>query len=195
MPHWANDLAWLSVGDSQNPFPIEVLDCRAACAALSDISQSEELPNVLAGLGHSEDHDNKQAIVDGLVTECLIETRVTNEISFVEASLDEFDRWRLTKKNGLITATRRWTGQVIHLADYEAAGEFLRIRRLSSQNSFVYRDQRYAVAEFTFLVRTYLERRCGPFPIPRGLMRKDSEKIALVGWKTHGSYARFAAFF
>jgi len=197
MPNWTSNLAWLAVGDRRNPFPFETLDCRPAHAALCKLSETDELADALAALdGQQAERSGDSAIADGLAIDCLIETRIAPAAAR-EVGADgseRFDRWRLEASAGVITATRRWTGCDVHRAEYETRGDSLRVRRLTSQNSLVYRDPRYALAEFTFLLRTYFERRLSPFPIPPGLSHDDSRKIALLGWKTHGAQANFAAF-
>jgi len=103
-------------------------------------------------------------------------------------------KWLLEIAEASILARRRWTGQLVHVAEFEALDECLIIKRLTSQVQSVYGSADYAVAEIEFLLRTYLERAACAFPIPPGLNRREVSRIAVSGWKMHGSIAQFARF-
>jgi hypothetical protein len=103
-------------------------------------------------------------------------------------------KWFLGIVEQTILARRRWTGQLVHVAEFETHDDHLIIKRLTSERQLVYGSSEYAVAEMEFLLKTYFEGAHWAFPIPPGLNRNDMSKIALSGWKAHGPVARFARF-
>jgi len=195
MASWTEQLAsWLPVGDPDNPYPFEVLDCRAACAALTlaqaDGAGSEAITAIEAAVRATA---SRLAPNDALTTSCLVSVATGD---FVQpprpAAPDQGHRWLLEMDEGSILARRRWTGQLVHVAEFEPGNGHIVINRLASERQFVYGSAEYAVAEIEFLLRTYLEGDAPAFPIPPGLNRNDTSRIALGGWKAHGPIARFA---
>ena len=101
-------------------------------------------------------------------------------------------RWLVEISGHTILAHRRATGQLVHVAEFETRDPGLVVRRLTSGKQFVHGNMEYAIAEMAFLTATYLEGIRRPFPIPPGLRRGETSKIALHGWKAHGVVAEFA---
>jgi hypothetical protein len=165
MGSWTEQLAWLPVGDPGNPFPFEVLDCRAACAALTlaqtDGSASEAMTAIDAVVRATP---SRLVPADGLSTACLI--RVSSSDSTLArqlASPDQGHKWLLEIGERTILARRRWTGHLVHVAEFERSEGDIVITRLTSERQFVHGSSDYAAAEMEFLLRTYLEARRSRF--------------------------------
>jgi hypothetical protein len=197
MPDWTKQLTWLSAENSNNPFSFEVLDCRSACAALGG-SIRDEVDSIAAASIEAivEASPAPFAPNDGLTSSCLIVLQSTKgQIeSLRAAAVGSGDRWLLQTLDRRVFFRRRWTGQLIHAADFVVNGDNISIEQLTSDRQFVHNSRQYAVAEFEFLLSSYLARQSAAFPIPPQLNRDHVIKIALHGWKTHGSIASFARF-
>jgi hypothetical protein len=193
MADWTEQLAWVPVGGPENPYPFEILDCRAACSALT-LSQ--------IGVTGSEAVDAIEQVARSMPSTLMPAGGMSASCAIrVNATLDprppitaHGHRWLIEISGHTILAQRRSTGQLAHVAEFETRDSGLMIRRLTSGKQFVYGSMEYAVAEMAFLTATYLEGMRRPFPIPPGLGRSETSKIALGGWKAHGIAAEFARF-
>lgn len=195
MTTWKTDLAWLSTDAPQNPFPFAVLDCRAACAALAQatgpVVESQGLTTIEDIVRTSQ---STPLPMDSLSANCSIKIHLHERPSALAsfATADHGDKWIFHMLRQNIVARRRWTGQTIHVAEFELDDDLLTVTHIASQKDFVYNSADYAIAEIEFLLRKYLEGARAAFPIPPGLGPRDSVKIALIGWKAHGAIAEFA---
>jgi hypothetical protein len=195
MMSWHSQLAWLPTDAPQNPFAFAVLDCRAACAALAEatgpIVDSQGLTAIEDAVRSSQ---STPLSTDNLSANCSIRIHMREPPSALTsfATAEHGGKWIFHMLPRHIVARRRWTGQTIHVAEFELDGDLLTITHVASQKDFVHGSADYAVAEIEFLLRKYLEAAPAAFPIPPGLDEKDSVRIALIGWKAHGTIAEFA---
>lgn len=197
MANWTEGLTWLAAGEPNNPFPTEVLDCRAASAALGLVSSEQlKLAGVDALLDEASQSSALPAIADAFDAACALRISLLDctgrEKPFPAAVRQT---WRLELTPASIVARRNRTSQVVHIAQYEAIADYLIVKRVASQRDLTYQNSDYAIAELEFLLRTYLEGSLHAFPIAPGFERDDMKKIALSGWKRHGPAANFARFF
>jgi hypothetical protein len=198
MRNWKEQLTWLRAGAPDNPFVFEVLDCRAACAALALTTANETASEAFSSLEKIVDSSPPAAaIADGLSVSCAIKIsrRESLAVRSPFAAKEAGHKWLLDLAEENILARRRWTGQLIHIAEFEALDHHCLIaKRVTSELQSVYENPDYAVAEMEFLLRTYIEEVQWAFPIPPGVTRQEMSKIALNGWKAHGPIAKFARF-
>ena len=197
MPIWTRRLEWLSPNSPRNPHNFEVLDCREGCLAFAQAIEIEHSADAEAALNRFAQSSASQDIVrESLNSACMIELQIAKDPSalFEAAASDAGHRWRLEYVDGRVFARRRRTGQLVHIIELEIDGRQANVRRVTSQSTYVYRLSEYAVAEIEFVLRTYLEGATPPFPIPPGLTYGDETRIAIAGWKAHGSIAKFARF-
>jgi len=194
MSNWMQRLVWLPAGDPRNPYPFEVLDCRNACLALSESAGVETAPDAVAAIQKTvEALPPTPLMADGSSVGCAITIRCRDGLAEHSKSeaLPIGHKWLLDRTDQTILARRRWTGQLIHIAEFEMLDEWLTINRLTYRAPSVYGSWEYAVAEIEFLLKTYVEGAPSAFPIPPGLSRDNTQKIALEGWKVHGPIAQF----
>jgi hypothetical protein len=195
MADWTEQLAWLPVGAPDNSYPFEILDCRAACAALT-LSQIDVMGSEAVGAIEQAARSMPSVTepTAGLSAPCSISVATTPDHTplHVASPSEHGHRWLIEISGQTILARRRSTGQLVHVAEFETRDSSLMIRRLTSGKQFVYGSSQYAIAEMTFLTGTYLEGVRCPFPVPPGLNRNETTKIALGGWKAHGIAAEFA---
>jgi hypothetical protein len=192
MPHWAKELAWLSVGSAQNPYPYEVLDCRAACVALSRSIQREAASAALANIEASAAESQELYLpADGFSFRCSIFVPARHSTIDNLSRTASGDRWLLTTVGTRIFVRRRWTGQVIHAADFTAEPQGVLIEQVISDRQSGHDNKDYALAELDFVLSSCVARASLAFPIPPQFDRNDMARIALYGWQTHGPLARF----
>jgi hypothetical protein len=197
MRNWKEQLTWLRAGAPDNPFAFDVLDCRAACESLALTTANETASEAFASLEKIvESSSPAKAMADGLSVSCTI--KISRRESLADHSPFEAKeaghRWLLELAEENILARRRWTGQLIHIAEFETLDRCSTVKRVTSQLQSVYNSPDYALAEMEFLLRTYIEKVQWAFPIPPGVTRQEMPKIALNGWKAHGPIAKFARF-
>jgi hypothetical protein len=195
MPNWTEGLAWLAVGEPNNPYPTEVLDCRAACAKLTLATEEQSESSAVSAFLSGAPQSSASAITESFDAACAIKIHAS-VCSAGQKSISPVvgHTWRFEILADSIVGRRRWTGQVVHIAEYDAVGEWILIKRVTSRRDLVYQNSDYAIAELEFLLRTYFEGVESAFPIPPGFQRRDTRKIALSGWKRHGSIAKFGRF-
>ncbi len=197
MVDWTEQLAWLPVGAPDNCYPFEILDCRAACTALTlsqiNVTGSEAVEAIEQA---ARSMPSTLTPAAGLSTSCSISVATVPDHTplRVTSTPEHGHRWLVKISGQTILAHRRSTGQLVHVAEFETRDSGLMIRRLTSGKQFVYGSPEYAIAEMAFLTGTYLEGIRRPFPIPPGHKRSETSKIALGGWKAHGVVAEFARF-
>jgi hypothetical protein len=197
MSNWKKRLSWLPPEDPENPYPYEVLDCRAVCATLAFATRNEMASEAVATIEKIVKLSPSARMVgDSLSVSCAIRIHGcynhSDRSTFVAPTIGH--KWLIETAEATILAKRRWTGQLVHLAEFEALDKCLIIKRLTSQSQSVYGSSDYAIAEIEFLLKTYLEGAACAFPIPPGLTRHDRSKIAVSGWRVHGSIAQFGRF-
>ncbi len=188
---------WLPIESPDNPFPFEVLDCRATCAALAATIRDDLATNAVASLVTIAEAVGAPTLPPDCVRgdpEIVVPSSAPDQSGPVIAESDVECRWSLRRIDRQFHARRRWTGQLIHVADFVLRDGSVAITGLGSRRDFVHNSFAYAAAEFAFLAETYIGGRLAAFPIPPRLRRDEPEKIAMSGWKTHGSAALFARF-
>ena len=194
MSNWMQRLEWLPAGDPRNPLPFDVIDCREACAALAASTRGEAMLDAMQAVERSiTDSSPRSFIGDSLSPSNLPEIRFgsTPPEFLSPRALTATDNWRLEVDDERIFAIRRWTGQLVHIAQVQSRDGHWIVSNLISQSSAVYGAGDYAAAEMEFLLRSYFERSISAFPAPPGLTRRNMREIALAGWKAHGGIAQF----
>jgi hypothetical protein len=192
MPHWAKQLAWLRAGSPRNPYPYAVLDCRAACVALSGSIQKETASAALASIETIAAASQDGALpADGLSSRCSIVVPAAQSTVDNLSTIGSGDRWLLTTVGSRILVRRRWTGQVIHAAEFSAECSGFVIEHVISDRQSSHDNTDYALAELDFVLSSCIARTRLAFPIPPQFDRNDMARIALYGWQTHGPLAQF----
>lgn len=195
MPSWEKELKWLPVGDARNPFLFDVLDCRAACAALKQLTIKETVTQTMSTIEDIIQTSPSPILSpDHIRTNCAININLPAPlVSLAERiSSGAGNKWLLQFALRALVARRRWTGQTIHVGEFDCQTASITVTHLASEKLSVFNDATYATAELEFLLKIYLEESQAAFPIPRGLDRNNKTKIALHGWKVHGPIAEFA---
>jgi len=193
MKDWKTKIAWLSKDDAANPYSFDVLDCRPAVDALeATIASQPGAPLVDKIVEQSRKNPTTVIPGDLLTAKCAITIAVPDPETLTLLAPGAGHKWELDIIGQRILARRLWTGQIVHVADFQIENDALIFYQLISDKTAVYSDSTFAIAEIQFLLQTYLERKPGAFPIQPGIDLQDHEKIALQGWKAYGPIACFA---
>jgi hypothetical protein len=195
MSNWEKDVDWLPAGDPRNPFPFELLDCRAALSAFNQLTSRETASLTFAAIEDLVEASQPSLLPANAVSaDHAIKIRLKHPMSELAKAMPSGagHKWILQFSPQVVVARRRWTGQTIHVGEYSHDGQDLIVTRLTSEREWAYDDFAYAAAEMEFLLKTILEGRLAPFPVPPGLANADKSKIAAHGWKAHGPLAEFA---
>jgi hypothetical protein len=195
MSNWKKDVNWIPAGDPRNPFPFELLDCRAALSAFNQLISRETTSLTFAAMeGLVEASQPSLLPANAISADHAIKIRLKHPMSGLAKAMPSGagHKWILQFSHEVVVARRRWTGQTIHVGEYSLDGQDLIVTRLTSEREWSYDDFAYSAAEMEFLLKTLLEEHLAPFPIPPGLANADKSKIAAHGWKAHGPLAEFA---
>jgi hypothetical protein len=188
-------LTWLPAGHPDNPFGIEVLDCRAIADTMTSTTSD---PAVAENFVHLRDSDGRE--LRGRLPEHATAIACALEFPgvalpaagpvFVAPAMEH--KWDVYCYDAVIYLRRSWTGHLGYAAEVTASSAGLRVVRLHAANLAEGEATRYALAEADFLLSAYVARQLVPFPIPPDLPRHDPQAIAMAGWSLHGRLARYA---
>jgi hypothetical protein len=195
-----NEITWLPAGHPDNPFPYEVLDCRAV--ALNYMSTTSD-PNTAAnfvGLRRNDGRSLRGRTPEGAVTvagEVRLPGRYTLDGPvFIAPEMEH--KWDLFAYDSRLYARRSWTGDLIHTAVITTLSDELVLNGIESNVDS-------ALNQIEVLMTWYVARRPFPFAIPPEFLEmKDADfptgegienlemLIALWGWSAYGRVAQFA---
>jgi hypothetical protein len=186
----------LAAGDVRNPFPFEVIDCRPIALGAMSTTGDPRVAASFVNLRRSEARELAgKRPAEPVAVNCAISVPCVEPLAdgpiFVAPAMEH--KWDLYAHNGKVYARRSWTGHIVHVADVEwlASGR-LSVRSLECEAGPVFHNPTFAIAQFHFLLSTYLEGRLRPYPIAPPHARDDSKAIALGGWTVYGRAAQFA---
>ena len=186
---------WLASGDPKNPFAFEVLDCRSIALNMMSSTRDPQVAANFLGLRHSKASDLAgERPAEPMAVSCNFSIACNGPLVdgpiFVAPEMEH--KWDLFMHDGRVYARRSWTGNVVHVADaaWMRAGKFS-VRTLQSDAGSVFGSPEFAKAQLHFLLRTYLERRLSPFPVPPPQARDEASNIAWGGWSHYGRVAMF----
>jgi hypothetical protein len=188
-------LSWLPVGHSDNPFPYEVLDCRPVSLAMISTTKNPQIAATFAATRHLNAEEIEAHVPDDPVTiDCHLAVpcgcSLTDGPIFMAPAMEH--KWDLYIRGGCVVARRSWTGSIVYMAEAEwLPSGVLNISRLQIARA-VCASPDHALADFEFLLLTYVSRAAAAFPIPPNVARGDTQTIAFAGWSAHGRAALFA---
>jgi len=162
---------WLAPSDAQNPFGLEVIDCRSV--ALTMVSATPDPQTVANFFGLRGSDANEVAAKDlneTLAVDCRFS--IAYDGQFVDGPIflapEMEHKWDIYAHGGKIYVRRSWTGIVVHVAEIEEAeAGRLSLRSLTCEAGPVFGVPEFAVAQLHFLLSIYLERQLRPFQFRR----------------------------
>lgn len=191
---WESKLEWLRVGDAKNPFPDEVLDCRAVALAFTSWSKDPSIANRFVALRSSDGRQYINQLPAGF-------GEISSQLSFayggqhndgpiVKASTME-QKWDFFAYDNRLYISRSWQGELSFVATLEYGETHVTIDRIYYAPTLVEGQPTLAEHQLQFLVLTYFEKKVVPFPIPKSRPRVPKD-IALYGFSLFGNAAQFA---
>jgi hypothetical protein len=188
-------LAWLPAGHRDNPFPYDVLDCRPVALHVMATTGNPAIAATFAATRHLSARDlEAPALADPVAIDCDLTVPCGQALAdgpiFMAPAMEH--KWDVYAHGGRVVARRSWTADIVYLADTRwLPSGALRIDRLLTARAFSV-SPGYDLADFEFLLRTYVSRIPAAFPIHPNVPGDDMQKIALAGWSAHGRIALFA---
>lgn len=193
---WAQRLPWVAADDPQNPFRVEVLDCRAMSSTMMCWTTERRVAESFNALRRS---DGRQ-FIDQLPANPF---EFAASISFpyngqhndgpITRGFEMEDKWDITIYGDRAYLTSSWTGEVRHVLYCEFGTDTVRIPKIISNSDHVLNDPQFASAEVQFLLFTLLGKKLLPFPVAPDVPRVPA-KVGLNGFSRYGRAAQFATF-
>lgn len=192
---WAAGVQWLPAASPENPFGVEVLDCRAACKAFWAAVEAQETSPLVDGLAGLAAANARPLRPQDSITQDLrlsFVARYGADGLPVAAVSPPGTRWTVGVGPAEIAMRRTLSGETVHAAAWKRREDGLEFTRLTSLSGAVHASPAFAAAEFEFLARIFISGVMWPFPVPPGLSHDDRAEIAISGWREYGRLAQFA---
>jgi len=185
---------WLA--SNQNPFGIEVLDCRPLTQTMIATTGSFD---VAAHFTSSRQDDGRGYVgkepADAHVIECRLRypfngSQPSAGPLFKAAEME--DKWDLYVYDDTLYCARSWTGDLVytarlHFVDGEFAVEEMRVAGVAGELPT------YSVRALDFLIKSHVYNLGAPHPL-FDASTKDPEQLALMSFSVFGRRAWFGAF-
>jgi hypothetical protein len=196
MDEHESELHWLPAGSANNPFDVEVLDCRPVSLRMTAMSKSEA---VAARFCELRGQDGRRLVGTLPQDHSQLDTSLWLPYTgdpfegpvYLSAQME--DKWDLFVHEQVLYATRSWTGDLAYVVDLEYDTGRLLLSRIRHARGLTYGERGMAELQVAFLVVTYMFGELAPFPVPTAVPR-DSKQIAMYGFMCYGRAAQFGAF-
>jgi hypothetical protein len=194
---WESKLIWLPAGHANNPFPEEVLDCRAVALNFLSMTKDESVARTFNSLRNSDGRDLKEQLPkDSLRIDCKIQFPYNGQHNdgpmFLAREME--DKWDFFTYSNLLYVRRSWTGQLTHVAELEYSSDTVIVKKIHCETNTVFKNPNFAVAQLHFLIVTHLGHTLIPFPILPDFPKSDAKSIALMGFSSYGRRAQFGQY-
>lgn len=194
---WEAKINWLSATDPANPFGVVVLDCQSAVARFQAVTAAtvplEAVDAIIEMTGRTSGQDAPFDAIDVSLDYRCDSARCQPTAAMVMSPESPNHRWALRVENGTINAYRARTGELVHQAVADVGDGSLTVKSLRSSKPAVFDSQRFAAAEFKFLLQRMLAGAPAIFPIAPNLARDDKVQIAVAAWNSYGPLAEFGS--
>lgn len=194
---WEKRLVWLPAGDSANPFPEEVLDCRAVALRFTSMTSDKNVAERFTRLRESEGRECRSRLPEHAITfECDLRFPFNGQHDdgpvFRASAMEE--NWDFYTYDQRLYIRRSWTGSLQHVGELEYHRDAVLVRRLHCNNETIYGSRGFARAQVHFLIVTHMGQKLIPFPIPPNCARTETRTIALGGFNCYGRRSQFAKY-
>jgi hypothetical protein len=182
---------WL--GPRENPWEIEVLDCRPMALGMVSTTQDESTALRFLQLRRSSGSELIDALIEGARTiRCNLTYMHPGQITegplFKAAEME--DKWDIYFYNGHVLFARSWTGNLGFRATATLAAGFL---KLSEIETGIQDEDPLVVRQVNFLMKSHVYGLQVPHPLPRNLGR-DPQRLALHSFSYYGRKGLFGSF-
>lgn len=182
----------LSADDPANPFVFEGYDC--AAFARSMISTTKD-PGIAAQFSAGRTDPGSAHIgqlpAQAVALECSLaydsKESPTEGVLFKASAMEE--KWDIYLYGGRLYFARSWTAALAFVAEFEMGEGRLRIPRVWASAG----NEALAVRQVDYLVKSHLQRRVVPHPLPAGFER-DPHTVGLYSFSQYGRVCWFGTF-
>jgi len=194
---WEQELVWLPVAHPENPFPVEVLDCRAVALTFLSTTSDKSVAECFNRLRASDGREMVGCTPDGSIqADCILRFHFNGQHNdgpiFLAREME--DKWDFFAYDSRLYVRRSWTGVLTHVAELEYSSDAVVVHRIYCEQNTAFGDPAFAVAQLYFLISTHLGRTLQPFPIPKDFPRTAGKPIALMAFNSYGRRAQFGAY-
>ncbi len=176
-------LRWLS--PQENPFRIEILDCRPFALTMMALSQDQDIAARFLQLRRSYGEELRGSRPEGARSiACQLAYPYQGEVqdgAVFKAETME-DKWDIYLNDGYLYFARSWTGELVFRArvDFQPA-----LARLTAIETARPNEDAFLVQQVDYLIKSHLFRREAPHPLPQDFGR-DAEKLAVYSFSEYG---------
>jgi hypothetical protein len=191
---WQQKLVWLPAGHPENPFPAEVLDCRAVALTFFSTTSDSGVAESFGQLRASDGRELCGRTPDAAIhCECVLRypSNGAQKDGPLSLARQMEDKWDFFEYDNHLYVRRSWTGALTHVAELEHSADAVVIRRIHCDRNTVFDEPSFAVAQLHFLITTHLFGTLQPFPVLSDIPRAATKAIALMGFNSYGRLAQF----
>lgn len=176
-------LRWLS--PQENPFRMEILDCRPFAQTMIALTQDPEISARFLQLRRSFGEDLRGCKPEGARhIACHLAYPYQGEVqdgAVFKAETME-DKWDIYLYDGYLYFARSWTGDLVFRARLEFQPGLARVTTIETARP---NEDAFLVQQVDYLIKSHLFRREAPHPLPRDFGR-DAEKLAVYSFSEYG---------
>jgi hypothetical protein len=194
---WKSKLVWLPVGHPDNPFPEEVLDCRAVALTFHSATKDQSIAESFNRLRSSDGTESRGKLPENsMVVDCELRFPYDGQHHegpmYVARQME--DKWDFYAYDKRLYVRRSWTGQLTHVAELEYSSDVVLVKRIRCEPNTVFKEPDFAITQLHFLITTHLGRTLIPFPILPDFPKTGMEPIALMAFNSYGRRAQFGRY-
>ena len=180
---------------SENPFGMEVLDCRAVSDTLLSVTSDPEVAERFVKLRDATGQEVRGAEPqESTIVQCNLAYPSAGEPlegPLVKAEEME-DKWDIYFYDGYLYFTRSWTGQLVFRAKITFEPGRARITEIAAPRIYVERID-LAVGAVDFLIKRYVYNMDVPHPLPSDIP-KEAQTLAMASFSEFGRAAQFGSY-
>lgn len=185
---------WVSASD--NPFGVDLLDCRSFSQSMVAVTQDPKVAESYATLrGSSGAQYRGRAPEDSTTCDCDLRyphKGDTRDGPIFKAE-DMEDKWDIYLYDGHLYFARSWTGELEYRANIVFRDNGATVIAVEARRGLVESDPSYPIAAVDYLIRSHLYRQPVPHPLPKS-SGQDPRQLALFSFSQYGRHGLFGTF-
>ncbi len=185
---------WVSGDD--NPFGVDLLDCRSFSQSMLAVTQDSTVAESYATLrGSSGEQYRGRAPEDSRACDCDLHyphKGDTRDGPIFKAEAME-DKWDIYLYDGDLYFARSWTGELEYRAHIVFHDDGATVVGVDARRTLVESDPAYPIAAVDYLIRSHLYRLAVPHPLPKSV-GQDPRELALFSFSQYGRFGLFGTF-
>lgn len=174
---------WL--GPRQNPFGMEILDCRPFALGMVSVTQDPNIASRFLQLRSSFREELRGVAPEGArsIPSTLaypFQGEVQDGAVFKAETME--DKWDIYLYDGHLYFARSWTGELIFRARVEFQPGLARVTAIETVRP---NEDSFVLQQVDYLIKSHLFKREVPHPLPKDFGR-DAQQLALYSFSEYG---------